>query len=135
MSRHRRPTSRKERVFLVARRGKGDGVGSGYVTLEQVAKHAGVSLATASRVINGSTRQVGEKLRERVTASARELGYLANASAQTLARNTSSLVGLIVHDIADPYFSSIAAGVTRHAEGEGLVVVLGTTGRAPQRDV
>ncbi len=119
----------------MARSGKGDGVGSGYVTLEQVAKHAGVSLATASRVINGSTRQVGEKLRERVTASARELGYLANASAQTLARNTSSLVGLIVHDIADPYFSSIAAGVTRHAEGEGLVVVLGTTGRAPQREV
>ncbi|WP_133743518.1 LacI family DNA-binding transcriptional regulator [Actinorugispora endophytica] len=107
---------------------------SGYVTLEQVARHAGVSLATASRVINGSTRQVGEKLRERVTASARELGYLANASAQTLARNTSSLVGLIVHDISDPYFSSIAAGVTNRAEEEGLVVVLGTTGRAPQRE-
>lgn len=107
----------------------------GHITLEQVAQHAGVSLATASRVLNGSTRQVGEQLRKRVTASAQELGYLANASAQTLARNTSRLVGLIVHDIADPYFSSIAAGVTRVAEGHGLVVVLGTTGRSPQRQL
>ncbi|GAB3212870.1 LacI family DNA-binding transcriptional regulator [Marinactinospora endophytica] len=107
---------------------------NGYVTLEQVARHAGVSLATASRVLNGSTRQVGEKLRERVTASAHELGYLANASAQTLARNTSTLVGLVVHDIADPYFSSIAAGMTEVAEEQGLVVVLGTTGRAARRE-
>ncbi len=68
-------------------------MGSEHVTLEEVARKAGVSLATASRVLNGSTRQVGEKLRERVTASARELGYLPNASAQTLARNSSSLVG------------------------------------------
>ncbi|RCV48696.1 LacI family DNA-binding transcriptional regulator [Marinitenerispora sediminis] len=109
-------------------------MGSGYVTLEQVARHAGVSLATASRVLNGSTRQVGEELRRRVTASAHELGYLANASAQTLARNTSTLVGLVVHDIADPYFSSIASGVTRSAEEQGLIVVLGTTGRAPRRE-
>ncbi len=104
------------------------------MTLEQVAAHAGVSLATASRVINGSTRQVSQRLRDKVNASARELGYLANASAQTLARNSSSLVGLIVHDIADPYFSSIASGVTHHAEEQGLVMVLGTTGRSPQRE-
>ncbi|MBB6171285.1 LacI family transcriptional regulator [Nocardiopsis mwathae] len=105
------------------------------MTLQQVARHAGVSLATASRVLNGSTRQVGRKLADRVSASAKELGYLANPYAQTLARNTSRLVGLVVHDIADPYFSCIAAGVTRVADGEGLVVVLGTTGRVPQREV
>ncbi|GAA1111365.1 LacI family DNA-binding transcriptional regulator [Nocardiopsis metallicus] len=106
----------------------------GYVTLEQVAEHAGVSLATASRVINGSTRQVSQRLREKVEASAHELGYLANASAQTLARNSSSLMGLVVHDIADPYFSQIAAGVTRYAEELGLVLVLGTTNRSPQAE-
>jgi LacI family transcriptional regulator len=110
-------------------------VGSEHVTLEEVARRTGVSLATASRVLNGSSRQVSEKLRRRVMDGARELGYLPNASAQTLARNTSSLVGLIVHDITDPYFSSIAAGVTRRAEGEGLVVMLGTTGRDPDREL
>ena len=104
------------------------------VTLAEVAEHAGASLATASRVLNGSNRQVGDALRERVLLSARMLGYLPNASAQALARNSSSLVGLVVHDITDPYFSSIAAGVVRIAEAAGLVVVLGTTGRKAERE-
>ncbi|NKE58525.1 LacI family transcriptional regulator [Lentzea sp. PSKA42] len=105
------------------------------VTLAEVAKQAGVSLATASRVLNGSTRQVSEELSDRVLRTAEELGYVPNASAQALARNSSSLVGLVVHDITDPYFSCIAAGVTRVAEEAGLVVVLGTTGRRPEREV
>ncbi|SHG68077.1 LacI family DNA-binding transcriptional regulator [Streptoalloteichus hindustanus] len=103
-------------------------------TLVQVAEHAGVSLATASRVLNGSGRRVSAPLRERVLASASALGYRANASAQALARNSSNLVGLVVHDISDPYFSTIAAGVTEVAERAGLVVVLGTTGRDPDRE-
>jgi len=110
-------------------------VASRQVTLAEVAQHAGVSLATASRVLNGSTRQVSDQLRDRVMDTARELGYLPNASAQALARNSSVLVGLVVHDIADPYFSSIAAGVTRVAEDAGLVVVLGTTNRNPDREI
>lgn len=105
------------------------------VTLAEVAKQAGVSLATASRVLNGSTRQVSEELSDRVLRTAERLGYVPNASAQALARNSSSLVGLVVHDITDPYFSCIAAGVTRVAEEAGLVVVLGTTGRRPEREV
>src|SRR5699024_11658044 len=52
---------------------KGNCVESGYVTLEQVAAHAGVSLATAYRVINGSTRQLSQRLRDKVNASAPEL--------------------------------------------------------------
>ena len=105
------------------------------VTLAEVAKQAGVSLATASRVLNGSTRQDSEELSDRVLRTAEQLGYVPNASAQALARNSSSLVGLVVHDITDPYFSCIAAGVTRVAEEAGLVVVLGTTGRRPEREV
>lgn len=105
------------------------------VTLAEVARHAGVSLATASRVLNGSTRQVSDELRDKVVGSAEQLGYLPNAAAQALARNSSVLVGLVVHDIADPYFSSIAAGVTRVAEEAGMVLVLGTTNRDPEREV
>lgn len=105
------------------------------VTLVEIAKASGVSLATASRVLNGSRRRVSEALRKQVLATARELGYLPNASAQALARATTSLLGLIVHDITDPYFSSIAAGVTRVAEESGLVVVLGTTTRDEEREL
>ena len=105
------------------------------VTLIDVAAAAGTSLATASRVLNGSARRVSEALRERVVESARSLGYVPDASAQTLARSSSPLVGLIVQDIADPYFSSIAAGVMPAAEERHLVVRAGTTGRDPDREL
>nr|BFE81496.1 hypothetical protein GCM10020093_040970 [Planobispora longispora] len=72
------------------------------VTLEDVAKHAGVSLATASRVLNGSTRQVGASLRARVELAATQLGYRTNVAAQTLARGAANVVGLVVHDLVDP---------------------------------
>ncbi len=105
------------------------------VTLGDVARHAGVSLATASRVLNGSTRRVNEDLRAVVLEAADELGYTPNVHAQAVARGTSSTVGLIVHDIADPYFSAIASGVMRVADERGLIVTLGTTSRNPNREV
>ncbi|MEX5262964.1 LacI family DNA-binding transcriptional regulator [Kocuria sp. CPCC 205231] len=85
------------------------------MTLSLVARHAGVSLATASRVLNGSDRKPAEDIAERVRASAKTLGYVPNAQAQALARSTTGLIGLVVHDISDPYFSSIAKGVQRRA--------------------
>ena len=103
-------------------------------TLAQVADHAGVSLATASRALNGSTRTVNPQLQERVLASARALGYSANAQAQAMARGTSNTVAVVVGDIADPYFSSIAAGVIRIADERGLVVTLTATGADPSRE-
>jgi LacI family transcriptional regulator len=98
------------------------------VTLSQVAREAGVSLATASRAINGSaTRSVREDLRERVLETARRLDYSPDPSAQAMARGRTTALGLVVHDIADPYFSTIAAGVARAAEREGLIVTLAST--------
>jgi len=105
------------------------------VTLERVAQHARVSLATASRVLNGSTRVVREDLRERVLAAAAELGYVPNANAQALARATTSTVGLVTHDIGDPYFSAIARGVVRVATEHDLLVMIVSTDRDPAREV
>lgn len=85
------------------------------VKLTEVARQAGVSLATASRVLNGSSRTPAADIADRVKAAAEELGYIANAQAQALARSTTGLVGLVVHDIADPYFSAIAHGVQQAA--------------------
>ncbi|MFC0678763.1 LacI family DNA-binding transcriptional regulator [Lysobacter korlensis] len=104
-------------------------------TLHDVAREAGVSLATASRVVNGSARKVAEEYRERVMAAAKKLNYTPNLSAQAVARGTSNTVSLIVADIADPYFSTIAAGVNRAAEEEGLIVTVAVTGRSPRREV
>jgi LacI family transcriptional regulator len=98
------------------------------VTLSQVAREAGVSLATASRAFNGSAnRTVRPDLRERVLAAAEKLRYMPDANAQAMARGHGSSLGLLVHDISDPYFSSIAAGVTLAADRAGLAVTLAST--------
>ena len=85
------------------------------VKLTDVARRARVSLATASRVLNGSDRTPAEGIAERVRAAAEQLGYVPNAQAQALARSATGLVGLVVHDIADPYFSTITKGAQRAA--------------------
>ncbi|GAA3598932.1 LacI family DNA-binding transcriptional regulator [Kineosporia mesophila] len=106
--------------------------GVALVTLADVAALAGVSLATASRALNGSkNRRVDDDLRERVLEAARRLDYAPNPNAQAVARGRTDSVGLVMHDIADPYFSSIAAGVIKGAEGQGLAVTIATTGRRP----
>ncbi|MFJ4046285.1 LacI family DNA-binding transcriptional regulator [Microbacterium sp. NPDC089987] len=104
-------------------------------TLHDVARAAGVSLATASRVLNGSERKVADSFRERVERAADELGYTANASAQATARGTSAAIALLVADIADPYFGLIASGVARSADAEGLIVTVAITERDPDREV
>ncbi|GAB3172648.1 hypothetical protein GCM10027059_42470 [Myceligenerans halotolerans] len=107
----------------------------GPVTLSRVAREAGVSLATASRAINGSaTRTVRPELRDRVMEAAQRLGYVPDPSAQAMARGRTAALGLVVHDIADPYFSAIASGVTRAAEAEGLIVTLASTELRPERE-
>lgn len=103
-------------------------------TLHDVANAAGVSLATASRVLNGSTRKVAESYRERVEAAAEQLGYTANLSAQATAKGTSAIIALLVADIADPYFGLMASGVARGADEAGLVVTIAITERDAARE-
>jgi len=99
------------------------------VRLQDVAAAAGVSQATASRVLNGSSRIPGEGVADRVRAAARRLGYVPNAQAQALARSSTGLIGLIVHDIADPYFSTIVRGIQKEARAAGKLVLLASTER------
>lgn len=107
----------------------------GNPTLYDVAQAAGVSLATASRSLNGSERKVNESYRVRVLAAAEALGYTPNLSAQAVAKGASNTVALLVSDIADPYFSSIAAGVVRAAAAAGLMVTMAATDRDPDREI
>ncbi|MFJ5261205.1 LacI family DNA-binding transcriptional regulator [Streptomyces sp. NPDC088387] len=104
------------------------------MTLDVVARRAGVSLATASRALNGAT-SVREDLRRRVRAAAELLGYVPNAHAQALASASNSTVGLICHDVGDPYFAAIADGVMRAAAEQDVLVVLASTFREPDREI
>ncbi len=94
------------------------------VTLQDVADRAGVSITTASRVVNDGTRRVGAQLTQRVHRAAAELGYTANLQARAVATGRSSMVGVVVHDVADPYFSSIAAGLIETASRSRLLVCM-----------
>lgn len=105
------------------------------VTLQDVAKHAGVSLATASRVINGSDRRVSGDLRARVMASAESLRYVRNAYAQALARSRTSIAGVLINDLAHPYFAAIARGIQRVAEQSGQFVLICNSNRDPDREL
>lgn len=103
-------------------------------TLTEVARLAGVSPATASRVLNGSARIPGKDIADRVRQAAESLGYIPNAQAQGLAKSSSGLIGLIVHDIADPYFAAIARGVQEAAREQHKMVLLATTEGAPESE-
>lgn len=104
------------------------------VRLSDVAKDAGVSLATASRVLNGSARVPGKEVADKVRASADRLGYVPNAQAQALARSRSGLIGLVVHDIADPYFATIAREVQQQVFASQSQVMLTQTDRVVETE-
>lgn len=105
------------------------------MTLLDVAQRAGVSVATASRVLNGGDRVPRPELQERVKAAAEELGYTPNAQAQALAKSSTNVVGILVHDIEDPYFAAIANGVMRAADERNLLVMLASTFRDAEREI
>ncbi len=88
------------------------------VTLQDVADRAEVSLTTASRVVNDGSRKVGKALADRVHKAVADLGYTANLQARAVATGQSTMMGVALRDISDPYFSSIAAGLIEVADGE-----------------
>jgi LacI family transcriptional regulator len=77
-----------------------------------VAKQAGVSVTTVSRVLNNNTHPVNEKTRAQVLAAAKELNYRPNALARALVSDRSRIIGVIVGDASDPYFATIIRGVS-----------------------
>ncbi|MEN1975759.1 LacI family DNA-binding transcriptional regulator [Cellulomonas sp. P4] len=108
---------------------------AGQVTLSDVAREAGVSLATASRALNGSAnRTVGADLRERVLEAASRLRYSPDGIAQAMARGRTTALGLVVPDIADPACAELASGVVAAAEDAGLSVTLTSTRHEPGRE-
>jgi len=104
-------------------------------TLADVARRAGVSAATVSRIVNGSPKMVSEELRERVLRAVHELQYVPNAHAQLLARSHRTTVGVIVHDVSDPYFAEITRGLQRVASEQGRLVIIANSYRDPDREL
>lgn len=92
-------------------------------TVKDVARKAGVSTATVSRVING-TRFVSEELRARVYQAMRELDYRPNAIARSLRRKETRNIALVVPDIAHPFVAEVAKGVEDESFRAGYSTIL-----------
>ncbi|TVQ37263.1 MAG: LacI family transcriptional regulator [Spirochaetaceae bacterium] len=103
-------------------------------SIRDVAKAAGVSITTVSRVMNTVDYPVSAELRERVIEAARQLNYSPNRSAQSLRKNAVDVIGLIVRDIDYSYFGQIARGVTESALDQGCMAFVCNTGRKLEKE-
>src|SRR6202795_4134906 len=88
-------------------------------TMREVAKRAGVSPATVSRVLN-KTQYISTKMEQRVLEVVRELNYYKNVHARRLATGQSDLFGLVISEIANPFFPEIIRGFQAAAWDRGL---------------
>lgn len=89
----------------------------------EVARQAGVSPATVSRVLTGQRRHIAPETRDRVLAAVSRLDYSPNALARSLATRRAPILAALVHDISDPYFGEITQGIETVA-GDGHHVVM-----------
>ncbi len=103
-------------------------------SITEVARLAGVSIATASRVVSEADYPVSAPTRERVLEAARELDYVPNALARGLLKSQIPVVGVIVHDITDPYFAEIVRGAEDAAELGGYLVITCSSERDGARE-
>jgi DNA-binding LacI/PurR family transcriptional regulator len=102
-------------------------------TYAEVARHAGVSTATVSRVLGGSG-WVSEELAARVRTSAEALGYRSNRAARALRRNRSDTIALVFPDVEQPFFATIARAVEERAAQRGRPTVLCNTDEDLERE-
>src|SRR4051812_20359581 len=96
------------------------------MTLKRVAEIAGVSIATASRVLagKGDAHRLSATTVAAVRAAAERIGFRHSHLARSLKSGQSALLGMVVPDIANPFFASIAREVTLAAEARGYSVLL-----------
>ncbi|WP_127903910.1 LacI family DNA-binding transcriptional regulator [Solirhodobacter olei] len=103
-------------------------------SLKDVARTAGVSVTTVSRMLNGSL-QLPDETRLRIEAAIRSLDYQPNPHARRLSRGRSDTIGLVVPDIANPFFAMLVASVEEEADRRGMALTLYATLNRPGREL
>ncbi|WP_334174149.1 LacI family DNA-binding transcriptional regulator [Pseudoxanthobacter sp.] len=104
------------------------------MSLKDVAARAGVSVATVSRMLNG-TLELPEDTRARINEAIRALDYRPNPHARRLSRGRSDTIGLVVPDIANPFFATLVAAVEEEAGRHGLELSLFATLNRADREI
>lgn len=102
-------------------------------TIYDVAKDAGVSVASVSRVLDGRA-SVSADVQKRVKESIKRLQYVPNKVARNLARSQTDIIGLIVTKIENPFFGALAKAVESPAQEKGYTLILSNTDGDPKRE-
>ena len=102
--------------------------------MHQIAKCAEVSLGTVSHVIN-ETARVREAVRRRVLEAIKDLGYQPNQLSRGLRLNRTSIIGMIIPDIANPFFPAVARGVEDIAYKSSYRIVLCDADNDPKKEI
>jgi LacI family transcriptional regulator len=103
-------------------------------SLQHVAKAAGLSPATVSRYLNGSL-VLPKETAARIDAAIAALNYRPNPHARSLSRGKSDTIGLVIPDIANPFFARLAAAVEKYADAAGIALMLCSTLNRPEREL
>jgi LacI family fructose operon transcriptional repressor len=102
-------------------------------TNKDVANRAGVSIATVSRVVN-SLPNVRPELRRKVLRAVKELNYQPSRTAQRLRAKRSRVIGLVISDIQNPFFTSVVRGIEDVASERGYSLVLCNSDEDPEKE-
>jgi LacI family transcriptional regulator len=102
-------------------------------TIQDVARRADVSIATVSRVLNGNTT-VNPAMAERVRAAAEALQFRPSHAARALRTNRSAIIGLLISDIRNPFFTTLIRGVEDVAQRNGYSLILCNSDEDPQKE-
>jgi LacI family transcriptional regulator len=106
---------------------------TGRATVYDVARAAGVSIKTVSRVVNNSEK-VTDETRQRVLDAVADLDYVRNAAARSLRTGTADAIGIVVDSLSDPFFATLVSVVERRALAAGISVLVAATGRSGHRE-
>lgn len=105
------------------------------ITISDIAKKANVSVATVSRVINNKSKGVGDRTRERVLEIIEEYNYQPSAVARGLVTKKSKIIGVLIPDIANPYYPRLIKGVEEVAQERGYNIILCDGGNSAEKEI
>ena len=96
-------------------------------SIKSVAKQAGVSIATVSRVLNGKAEQfrISKKSQQKIRETARRLNYVPNQFAASLKSRKSNTIALIIPSLSNPFFAGIASEINAEVRNRGYITIIG----------
>ncbi len=101
------------------------------ITLEEIAKAAGVSVSTASRALHNTSYAMNDATRQRIIELAQDMGYSPNLAARGLRGKTTNVIGIVVENVSDPFSSQIVRGIIDQLKSTGYTSIIVNTDYDP----